>query len=107
MLYRTPFKTPSELGISADDLRGLVLVLDGLEDGTIRDDEFDMSRWDSCICGWARKLMDGYAFISLPHWMTNRLFCTGGAARVTCAEAAIVLRHYLLTGEVDWSLRGA
>jgi hypothetical protein len=41
----------------------------------------------------------------MPNWTMNRLFCSAGRAKVTCAEAAVVLRHYLLTGEVNWSLR--
>lgn len=105
MLYKTPFKTAIELGLSQDDYDGLVFVLSHLECGDIIDQtNFDMGKWGFCICGWARVLTAGKAFPrDTEH--EHRLFYAGGRSGISPHDAALVLRHYLLTGQVNWCLR--
>jgi hypothetical protein len=108
MLAPTPFKTADELGIREADRLGLIEVLSGLEDGMLNQANFFMVSWGECICGWAHKLCEG-AFLGFHSRSVGysaslwRLF--DGYPRHPVpgpSEVRVVLRNYLLTGEVNW-----
>lgn len=85
--------------------------LDNLRTG----EEFDMTRWPTCIGGWALRI--GYGRTTMKNPMTyaaDYLDLSEDAARelfdpfpmieATAHQAAQILRNLLRTGRVDWSI---
>lgn len=104
MLFKTPFKTASELGIPERTHRGLVLALEHLE--THEDATFDMFSWSCCFRGWAEKLLGGKLIVDIVGYPTSLspLFIPRHKPldRITREEGTAALRNYLLTGNIEW-----
>lgn len=119
------FKTPVELGIPDEHRRALVLCLRYLESGKVkhalnyqrvsgeRPRLFNMCEWSvvtecgtvCCIGGWAEYL-GGISDLGSKAAL-DPLFYPNGIEdwnQITPEKAAIVVRHYLTTGEICWSL---
>jgi hypothetical protein len=120
------FKTAADLGLSDVEFSSLVTVLGMLERGEISDSHFDMTSFRKkvecgtigCLCGWAHEVSGGKAFPELV--VAAPLVTTGLLARlspelrgvfwinanrvvkVRPADAAPVLRTYLMTGKNTW-----
>lgn len=124
------FKTHVELGLPEEHRGALVLCLRYLESGKLRhvkrdfviewdqdpqklDRVFNMHEWSvptncgtvCCIGGWAEYL-SGVQDLDYSKAL-DPLFYPSAADNwddITPEKAAIVVRHYLTTGEIDWSL---
>lgn len=117
-------KTAKELSLTQAQYCGLVKTLEALESGKLdhendeRIHDFDMSVWD---CGTARCIggsaeLRGRCSIKATAWAFDRegervplyyLFYpehVNGAYSATTKQAAVALRHYLMTGKENWKM---
>lgn len=99
------FKSASELDIEPSERNALICFLNDLEANAVR--WFSMDSWEHCIAGQCDKLY-GTDFVGkfdvrfLFDKPLLQLFCPPRLGDATQAEAAFVLRHYLMTGKCIW-----
>lgn len=121
-------KTAKELGLSHEQYCGLVKTLEALESGKLDHKNeyikrFNMNRWGGtcgavcCLGGTAEAIMKsegklkrgfGYRPTELDNlffpYHTPRVENKKSAWRASTKQAAVALRHYLMTGKENWAM---